>query len=290
MEPPAPAPPGGRGRWRRDAADRGVLLFMALAFGGSWALWAGALLADGTAWSTPLQAAATFGPAAAALVLARRGGRGSALRAHVAFRGAGRATLAAVVLPPGLVFLALLAEAALGGDPTIAWPEPLVWPLVIGYVLVLGGPLGEELGWRGHALPRLEHRYGPVGATVFLGAIWTAWHLPLFVLPGTIQQEIPLWVFAWQIVATSFVYTWLRHRTPASLVPVLAFHTSFNVTVGIALVGAPAGPALRPLVIALVLTTLLAIALARTPTFQRPMVAAIPAPGGDGHIRPADRV
>jgi len=43
-----------------------------------------------------------------------------------------------------------------------------------------GGPLGEEPGWRGFALPRLQEKYGPLLGTLILGVLWTCWHLPDF--------------------------------------------------------------------------------------------------------------
>lgn len=282
MSPPSGLPPGSgagettRRRPRgattrpRTAPPGRFAWFLLLAFGVSWSLWAGAVLATDTAWATVLRGAGTFGPALGALLLA--GGPGERrllLRAHVRFRGAWRTTLAALLAPPVLVGVALWVDVAGGAEPGIAWPEPFQWPLIVGYVLVLGGPLGEELGWRGHALPKLERRFGPVWATVLVGAIWTAWHLPLFLMPGTVQQDIPLWLFSWQILATSFLYTWVRHRAPASLVPALALHTSFNVTVGVVLTGSTSTPQLRPLVIALVLATAVAAVLVRRPEFRQ---------------------
>jgi len=144
------------------------------------------------------------------------------------------------------------------------------------YVLILGGPLGEELGWRGWLLPRLEEGLGALAATLLTAAAWTLWHLPLFFIAGTVQTLVPFWVFAAQIFVTSFFYTWLLHRTRHSLVPVMAFHMSFNLAVGIALVQPPGDLAVRPLLIALSTAAVLAVVLARTSTFRTSESAEVP--------------
>ena len=261
-----PTPTAVRGPSRGAATG-----FVVGTFVTSWSLWVVALLLDGSDWAEPLRIAGTFGPALAALVARRRrSGQpvvGEALRSHLRWRGTGASVLLAASLPPTMIGLALAVDVGLGGSWSVQWPPALAWPVILVFVLVFGGPLGEELGWRGHLLPQLERRGGPVRATVLVGVIWTAWHLPLFLMTDTVQSELPLWLFAWQILATSFVYTWLRHRTPRSLVPVLVLHTSFNVSVGIGLVG-PDGPNTRAIVVALALATIVAAAMATTPTFR----------------------
>jgi membrane protease YdiL (CAAX protease family) len=67
---------------------------------------------------------------------------------------------------------------ALGGPSYL-----LSYLLTFGLVLVLGGPLLEEGGWRGFALPRLERLHGPLVGTLILGVLWALWHLPEFLVP-----------------------------------------------------------------------------------------------------------
>jgi CAAX protease family protein len=52
------------------------------------------------------------------------------------------------------------------------------------FVVVLGGPLFEEIGWRGFALARIEASHGPLLASVILGVQWALWHLPEFLVPS----------------------------------------------------------------------------------------------------------
>ena len=57
------------------------------------------------------------------------------------------------------------------------------WYMVVpiaALILVLGGPLGEEIGWRGFLLPHLQQRRSPLLASLIVGAVWFVWHLPLF--------------------------------------------------------------------------------------------------------------
>ena len=135
--------------------------------------------------------------------------------------------LAYVMTPPDL--------GALGG-PAYA----LLY--VLGFVLtmLLGGPLLEEIGWRGFALPRLQRRYGPLVAALVLGVLWALWHLPQFLVPtwaassgGGGVSGIALFVVV--AVAFSVVLSWVFNNTRASLLIVVLVHTSidaFSTTMG----------------------------------------------------------
>ncbi len=244
--------------------------YLAITFGVSWGCWGVALwLVDGTGDSV-LRVVGTFGPGfGAVLLIARRGGRVAvlgALRSLVRLRGNFSTVAVAAAAPPLLSGLGVLADRALGGAVAVDWPPWWALLVVVAYVAVLGGPLGEELGWRGHLLPMLESHLGTMLATIVVGLVWWLWHLPLFFLEGTIQTVVPLWIFFWQIMVTSVFYTLLVHRTPGSLVAPLVFHTSFNSSVGILLLGSSSALQLRPLVLALVAATALALfAVARFP-------------------------
>jgi uncharacterized protein len=109
------------------------------------------------------------------------------------------------------------------------WPLALV---VIGYIFVFTA-LGEEIGWRGYALPRLLEMYSPGAASLILGAGWAVWHLPLFWLPGNFHQQIPIAWFVLQILASSVLYTWIYQHTRGSLLMALLFHTGANAAVGL---------------------------------------------------------
>jgi hypothetical protein len=95
-------------------------------------------------------------------------------------------------------------------------------------ILLLGGPMGEEFGWRGYALPVLQDRFGWRAASLGLGLVWGVWHLPLFFIDGTSQAYIPLALFLLSVVAMSVLFAWLVNRTAGSVVAALVLHTAIN--------------------------------------------------------------
>lgn len=75
------------------------------------------------------------------------------------------------------------------------------------------GPLGEELGWRGYALPRLLKLYSPIKATLILSIIWTAFHFVSFLAPGTSQSTMNIVWFTLGVTFISFIMTWLYMKS-----------------------------------------------------------------------------
>jgi membrane protease YdiL (CAAX protease family) len=97
--------------------------------------------------------------------------------------------------------------------------------------LLVNGPLGEEPGWRGFALSRLQARFGVLPATISLGVLWALWHLPLSLSGPTTDQRPPL-QFALSLVAMSFLYSWLAARTSGSVLLAMLLHASTNTVAG----------------------------------------------------------
>ncbi|MDC7226042.1 MAG: CPBP family intramembrane metalloprotease [Spirochaetales bacterium] len=107
----------------------------------------------------------------------------------------------------------------------------LVIPVFL-YVFSLS-VLGEETGWRGFALPRLQRKYGALVASLGIGVIWGLWHLPLFFIAGNFHQDISFTLFMIQEVALSIVMTWIYNNSRGSLLLVHFFHAASNVTIGL---------------------------------------------------------
>ncbi len=97
------------------------------------------------------------------------------------------------------------------------------------YILFLGGPLAEEIGWRGFALPRLQKIFGPIKSSVLLGIIWGLWHLPLYFMPNQdIYRNIPFLWFLFGATMLSFLFTWIYNKTNRNVLAVILFHTTSN--------------------------------------------------------------
>jgi membrane protease YdiL (CAAX protease family) len=135
--------------------------------------------------------------------------------------------------------VALLHRLLLG-----AWPrfgdEP--WYIILGgtfFSVAVGGQSGEELGWRGYALPRLASRLGYGGASIILGVIWALWHLPLFFVREADTYGQSFFLYTMQVIAISVAIAWLYQRTNGSLLLTMLMHSAINQSKGIVPSGVP---------------------------------------------------
>ena len=178
----------------------------------------------------------TFAPALMALaVTARDEGRrgvGALLRRMIEWQVGWRWYLFAVAYMPALkLSVALIYRLMTGSWPRFGGDS---WYIIV-LAIILSTPVqaGEEIGWRGYALPRLAGRFGFARASLLLGLIWACWHLPLFFLPGADKygQSFPVWTL--QVVALSVAITWLYAGAGGSLLLTMLMHSAVNQTVGI---------------------------------------------------------
>jgi membrane protease YdiL (CAAX protease family) len=176
----------------------------------------------------------TFGPFLSAVAIVSRRSGLVGLREFIgqAFRWrAGIQWYAAVLLAPALIrIVVLFVHVSKGGNPPDL-SDASRWldiPSTFLIVLLIGGPTGEEFGWRGFLLQRMQPVTGVLWASILIGVITTMWHLPLFWIPGTAQSHLPFALFAVRTVALSIISTWLYNGTRRSLLFVLLFHASLN--------------------------------------------------------------
>jgi len=145
----------------------------------------------------------------------------------------------AILAYPFLLASGLLLSAALGQTlevtlPAREWPL-LLWRILASftYIFLFGGPLGEEPGWRGFALPRLQQRFSPLSASLLIGVIWGVWHIPMHLngfYPSAGPQNLPLELGVRLLTTTlvSFLYTWIYNQTSGNLLVCTLLHASFN--------------------------------------------------------------
>ena len=118
-------------------------------------------------------------------------------------------------------------------------PPAFLVVYLVNFVIIffLGGPLGEEIGWRGFALPRMQPRYGPLWGTLLLGVVWVFWHLPHFLtsaqrgglgtnLATLLTINFP--IFSLMVVALAIIFTWVFNHTRGSLFIAILLHASIN--------------------------------------------------------------
>jgi membrane protease YdiL (CAAX protease family) len=123
----------------------------------------------------------------------------------------------------GLITLPAIAiNIVLGGEaPSFAFfKKEWYWLPAFFLLTMIGGPLGEEFGWRGFALPYLQRKWGPLVATIVIGVVWALWHLPQFFQPETFHGQmglrlLPVYVVA-EIVLATYI-TWVYNKTRGSL-------------------------------------------------------------------------
>lgn len=214
----------------------------------SWSIWA-PLVASGQGWldiavSPFLYALGFMGPMAAAMLAAgMHEGKGAIARLLC---GIGRCHIGVrwyifVLLAPPLLFVLSAAIARLAGN---AWPDWTLYgrledlfpglrlvPSLLCHLVIVG--LGEEVGWRGYALPRLQSRRSALSATAILSLFWGLWHVPTFLFDQGLAQGLGMAVgFLFATFPVAVVYTWLFNSTSGSILLVGLWSTSMTMAIG----------------------------------------------------------
>jgi CAAX protease family protein len=147
-----------------------------------------------------------------------------------------------VLLFPVIPCVVALYLFHLSGGPAVDWsglkPLPSVVPMIIILTILAG--MGEEFGWRGFALPRLQARHTALVSSVIVGALWGIWHIPLFLTEGTTQYKwqleaglIPaVLCYTVFVTAWSIQYTWVFNNTSGSVLLAAVMHGAGNAWIG----------------------------------------------------------
>jgi membrane protease YdiL (CAAX protease family) len=140
---------------------------------------------------------------------------------------------------PALTLLILLPGAAQGHvlisetlQELLSQPIQLIPFLLFTFLF---GPFPEELGWRGYALEKLQSKMSALASSLILGTVWALWHLPLFFMNGTYQNELgfrtaAFWRFCIFAIVISIFFTWVYNNNKSSTLSATLFHFSTNLT------------------------------------------------------------
>lgn len=216
-----------------------LLSFWLLAYGISWGAFFGGRLLDlpgGLQLAT--EYVVKFGPTLAGLLVVA--GLGSVARREwlariVRWRVHPGWYLFALAGPALLWLAAIAVHASQGaGWPASKWDTDVLTTALGLFALRLfaGGGFGEEPGWRGFALPRLEQRMSALSAALLIGVVWGVWHFAAFFAPGSGKEGgiVEMVLFTVYTCALSIIFTWFFHKTNGSVLLAALLHASFNST------------------------------------------------------------
>ncbi len=243
MTPPATDQPTHNSADQSDRVEHSrtdptptLIAFFVLTFIWTWGLWAITSFTERLApdVSTALFLASAFGPSVAAIVVTLVFGGGRSLRDWLGrclnWRIGWRWYALVLLAPPIVMLVALIVHAAFGG---VIPPWPVAGHVFIAIAQIpliafFGGPLGEEFGWRGYALPVLTARIGWRKASFVVGTVWGLWHVPLFYMANTAQADLPMALFLASTFALSVAFARLSVNSGFSVVPAILLHSAIN--------------------------------------------------------------
>jgi membrane protease YdiL (CAAX protease family) len=218
----------------RALRSRPLIVFFVLAFALTWVVWVPrAMGVDfgviGALW--------TWAPALAALLSAAlTGGRNAVkelIRRLLRWRVGWQWYIVVILGPAAFSAVTAAAYTVMGGSWSSAAPDAFstsLPTLVLFFLaLALTDGLGEEPAWRGFALPRLLSQHSALVASLVLGVLWAAWHLPLLWTEGSAASQQPVWLLFLDLPAKSVLFTWVFLRTRGSVLLAVLLHASTNL-------------------------------------------------------------
>lgn len=211
-----------------------LLQFFLLAFALMWVCFFTVALAPipaGTPLGQLLLFLGAFAPSLAALLVTARAEGAAGVRALL--RGVIEWRVAApwYVLAASFTVIAKLTVAIIYRVAMGVWPRFGAGPwYIIPLAIAFSTPFqaGEEIGWRGYALPRLAARFGLARASLLLGAVWGCWHLPQFFIRDADTYRQSFWVFVIGVTSLSVILAWLWERTGRGLLLPMLLHAAWN--------------------------------------------------------------
>ena len=144
--------------------------------------------------------------------------------------------IVALITHPLIIFVAIFVDLQLGGKLQIQATQlnNLASIAALVFFVFIFGPLPEEMGWRGVGYDRLQDRTNPLAASLILGFAWSAWHIPLFLIDGTFQNQLGFgsnrfWIFMASNIPLTVLITWVYNHTKRSTMAAVLVHFSGNL-------------------------------------------------------------
>ena len=222
-----------------------LILYFIIAFAFSWTIYL-SLVAIKYGWTDApipysLHYLASFGPTLAALIVTALTAGKEGLRElwsrMIKWRVRWGYAVFAVFSPIVFFILAALIIRIIKGEwldvrllgqanymPYLGWGVLPLWLITFGF--------GEEIGWRGFALPRLQKTMSVQRATLTLALIWSLWHMPAFFYLDTIENLGGLMIIPGFMIGVLFgavLLTWLYNGTGGSILMVAVWHALFDL-------------------------------------------------------------
>jgi membrane protease YdiL (CAAX protease family) len=135
-----------------------------------------------------------------------------------------------LILVPVALAGGMVALNTLVGGPAISVDATLLGAVILlAFMIFPGSAMGEEIGWRGFALPRMQTRMSALSASLILGVFWGFYHLPLFFTGSAFRSPSIFIPFFISTIALSVILTWVYNSTGGSLLLVVLLHGTANL-------------------------------------------------------------
>jgi len=166
----------------------------------------------------------------------------------------------------GIVALPSVHLVGVGLATLIGGAFPFHPLLLTLFPLFLLTNVGEEIGWRGYALPKLQERMSPLASALVVGAIWGAFHW--VALAGNADAPLAyMAVSTAHLVAISVIMTWIFNGSGQSVLAVAVAHAAYDtVAIGVAPLIETTVPLLAFSITAIVAWLVVVVLVARTGT------------------------
>jgi membrane protease YdiL (CAAX protease family) len=187
---------------------------------------------------SPLNAITVWSPGLAAILLTGltlgKSQAGALFRPLLLWRVAMKWYIVAILFEPTKWLLAFAFDRVMGQTYQLgtaplfrSFGAAAAFMIPVAIVFTLPNSLGEEIGWRTFALPRLQQSYGALVASVVIGLFWGFWHIPMWLAWSKSDLSwLSLILMILNMVPVAVMFTWLYNKTSQSLLLVCIFHAS----------------------------------------------------------------